>query len=183
MTQGKQRVRAVKLASDHELLESMPDGVVVVSPDGLIAYANRRAEGMTGYRRGELHGHAVEDLVPRRLRIVHMAHRREYSSRMRPRAMGAVERDFRVRRKDGSDGAVYLYHVADNERTMRDYGHQAVVLQTALNPVIALELLAAGTWQGTGVLGPEAFPPDPFLELLADYGEPHGVVEGDPRKG
>jgi saccharopine dehydrogenase (NAD+, L-lysine forming) len=86
------------------------------------------------------------------------------------------------KRKDGGDGAVYLYHVADNERTMREYGHQAVVLQTALNPVAALELLAAGTWEGTGVLGPEAFPPDPFLDLLADYGEPHGMVEGDPRK-
>ena len=58
----------------------------------------------------------------------------------------------------------------------------AVVLQTALNPVIALELLAAGTWAGTGVLGPEAFAPEPFLELLAEYGEPHGVVEGDPRR-
>src|SRR5689334_20868823 len=86
------------------------------------------------------------------------------------------------KRKDGGDGAVYLYHVADNERTMREYGHQAVVLQTAINPVVALELLAAGTWEGTGVLGPESFPPDPFLELLADYGEPHGVVEGDPRR-
>jgi hypothetical protein len=32
------------------------------------------------------------------------------------------------------------------------------------------------------VLGPEAFPPDPFLELLAEYGEPHGMVEGDPRR-
>ncbi len=85
-------------------------------------------------------------------------------------------------RKDGSDGAVYLYHVADHERTMREYGHQAVVLQTALNPVVALELLATGAWQGTGVLGPEEFPPEPFLELLADYGEPHGIVEGDPRK-
>jgi saccharopine dehydrogenase-like NADP-dependent oxidoreductase len=86
------------------------------------------------------------------------------------------------KRKDGGDGAVYLYHVADNERTMREYGHQAVVLQTALNPVVALELLATGTWEGAGVLGPESFPPDPFLELLADYGEPHGMVEGDPRR-
>jgi saccharopine dehydrogenase (NAD+, L-lysine forming) len=87
------------------------------------------------------------------------------------------------KRKGGGDGAVYLYHVADNEQTMRDYGHQAVVLQTAINPVIALELLAAGTWQGTGVLGPESFDALPFLELLAGYGEPHGVVEGDPRRG
>ncbi|HEY3577049.1 MAG TPA: saccharopine dehydrogenase C-terminal domain-containing protein, partial [Gaiellaceae bacterium] len=86
------------------------------------------------------------------------------------------------RRRGGGDGAVYLYHVSDNEQTMREYGHQAVVLQTALNPVVALELLAAGVWEGTGVLGPEAFPPGPFLELLAGYGEPHGVVEGDPRK-
>jgi len=86
------------------------------------------------------------------------------------------------RRKNGEEGAVYLYHVSDNEQTMREYGHQAVVLQTALNPVVALELLADGTWQGTGVLGPESFDADPFLALLADYGEPHGVVEGDPRQ-
>src|SRR5947209_65784 len=83
--------------------------------------------------------------------------------------------------KDGRPRSTYLYHIVDNERTMRDYGHQAVVLQTALNPVVALELLEAGIWEGTGVLGPEAFPPDPFLELLAEYGEPHGIVEGDPR--
>ena len=83
--------------------------------------------------------------------------------------------------KDGAPRAVYLYHVADNERTMREYGHQAVVLQTALNPIVALELLAGGAWSGAGVLGPEAFPPKPFLELLAAYGEPHGMVEGDPR--
>ncbi len=85
-------------------------------------------------------------------------------------------------RKDGSAGAVYLYHVADNERCMREYGHQAVVLQTALNPVVALELLATGAWQGAGVLGPEAFDAVPFLDLLADYGEPHGMVDGDPRR-
>ena len=82
--------------------------------------------------------------------------------------------------KDGAPRAVYLYHVSDNERTMREYGHQAVVFQTALNPVVALELLE-GVWGGAGVLGPEAFPATPFLDLLADYGEPHGMVEGDPR--
>jgi saccharopine dehydrogenase (NAD+, L-lysine-forming) len=82
---------------------------------------------------------------------------------------------------DGPPRAVYLYHVADNEETMREYGHQAVVLQTALNPVAALELLAEGAWSGAGVLGPEAFDAQPFLDLLADYGEPHGIVEGDPR--
>jgi len=83
---------------------------------------------------------------------------------------------------DGAPKAAYLYHVADNERTMGEYGHQAVVLQTALNPVVALELLAGGAWKGAGVLGPEAFDAVPFLDLLAAYGEPHAVVEGDPRR-
>jgi saccharopine dehydrogenase (NAD+, L-lysine forming) len=82
--------------------------------------------------------------------------------------------------KDGAPRAVYLYHVADNERCMREYGHQAVVLQTALNPVVALELLAEGVWSGAGVLGPEAFDAAPFLDLLADYGEPHAVEEREP---
>ena len=76
--------------------------------------------------------------------------------------------------KDGRPRATYLYHVVDNEQSMREWGHQAVVLQTALNPVAALELLASGAWQGTGVLGPEAFPPRPVLDLLAEYGAPHG---------
>jgi saccharopine dehydrogenase (NAD+, L-lysine forming) len=79
--------------------------------------------------------------------------------------------------KDGQPRATYLYHVLDNEHAMREWGHQAVVLQTALNPVVALELVAEGAWAGAGVLGPEAFPPRPFLELLAEYGAPHGVEE------
>ena len=79
--------------------------------------------------------------------------------------------------KDGEPRATYLYHVADNEQTMREYSSQAVVLQTALNPVIALELLATEVWSGAGVLGPEAFDAVPFLDLLDEYGEAHGEVE------
>ena len=83
---------------------------------------------------------------------------------------------------DGRPRRTYLYHVADNEQTMREYGTQCVVWQTALNPVIALELLARGTWKGAGVLGPEAFDAVPFLELLAapkpdGYGSPWGLEE------
>ena len=79
--------------------------------------------------------------------------------------------------KDGQPRKAYLYHVLDNEESMREWGHQAVALQTALNPVVALELLASGAWTGTGVLGPEAFPAGPFLELLADFGAPHGIED------
>ncbi|MFI7212125.1 saccharopine dehydrogenase family protein [Micromonospora maritima] len=78
---------------------------------------------------------------------------------------------------DGRPRRVYLYHVVDNEWSMAEYGHQAVVWQTAVNPVVALELLATGAWSGAGVLGPEALPPRPFLDLLSDYGSPWGMEE------
>jgi len=80
--------------------------------------------------------------------------------------------------KDGNPRRVYLYHVVDNEVTIAQDGSQAVVWQTAINPVIALELLATGVWTGTGVLGPEAFDAVPFLDLLTAYGSPWGLREG-----
>jgi saccharopine dehydrogenase (NAD+, L-lysine-forming) len=79
--------------------------------------------------------------------------------------------------KDGEPRATYLYHVVDNEESMRRDGAQAVVWQTAVNPVVALELLATGVWSGEGVLGPEAFDAVPFLDLLAEHGSPHGIDE------
>ena len=79
--------------------------------------------------------------------------------------------------KDGEPREVYLYHVVDNEWSMREYGTQAVVWQTALNPVVALELMASGAWGGAGVLGPEAMPPKPFLDLVNEYGSPWGIRE------
>ncbi|MFE9775223.1 saccharopine dehydrogenase family protein [Streptomyces sp. NPDC005931] len=79
--------------------------------------------------------------------------------------------------RDGAPREVYLYHVVDNEWSMAEYGCQAVVWQTAVNPVLALELLASGAWSGAGVLGPEAFPARPFLDLLTAYGSPWGMRE------
>jgi saccharopine dehydrogenase-like NADP-dependent oxidoreductase len=82
--------------------------------------------------------------------------------------------------KDGQPRSTYLYHVVDNAWSMAEYGHQCVVLQTAINPVVALELLATGVWSGAGVLGPEAFDAVPFLELLTAYGSPWGQKELTP---
>ncbi|WP_406387779.1 saccharopine dehydrogenase family protein [Streptomyces sp. NBC_00887] len=79
--------------------------------------------------------------------------------------------------KDGRPREVFLYHVVDNQWSMREYGSQAVVWQTAINPVAALELIACGTWHGSGVLGPEALPPRPFLDLLTEYGAPWHMRE------
>jgi saccharopine dehydrogenase-like NADP-dependent oxidoreductase len=81
---------------------------------------------------------------------------------------------------DGAPREVYLHHVVDNAWSMAEYGSQAVVWQTAVNPVVALELIEAGAWAGTGVLGPEALPPRPFLDLLTDYGSPWACEERTP---
>lgn len=81
---------------------------------------------------------------------------------------------------DGARREVYLHHVVDNDWCMSRNGSQAVVWQTALNPVLALELVAEGTWQGSGVLGPEAFPPNPFLDRLGQSEAPWDLEERVP---
>lgn len=80
-------------------------------------------------------------------------------------------------KKDGKERQVYLYQVADNEECMQRWGCQAVVAQTAFSAVIAWDLVKHGAWQGTGVLGPEAFPPEPFMKKMAEYGFPYGLKE------
>jgi len=80
-------------------------------------------------------------------------------------------------RKDGKPRQVYLYQVADNVECMKRLGCQSVVAQTAFNAVIGWDLLEHGVWKGVGVLGPEAFAPEPFMEKMADYGFPYGIKE------
>jgi saccharopine dehydrogenase (NAD+, L-lysine forming) len=79
--------------------------------------------------------------------------------------------------KDGKLRQVYLYQVADNEQCMKTWGCQAVVAQTAFNAVIGWELLNNGIWKGSGVLGPEAFDPIPFMNKMTGYGFPYGIKE------
>jgi saccharopine dehydrogenase (NAD+, L-lysine-forming) len=85
-----------------------------------------------------------------------------------------------IGRKDGAPREVFLYQMADAAETLRTTGSQVVGWQTGFNPVIAMELLASGTWSGSGVKGPEAFDPDPYLELLDRYGIHHAMVEMEP---
>jgi saccharopine dehydrogenase (NAD+, L-lysine-forming) len=79
--------------------------------------------------------------------------------------------------KDGNQREVYIYQVTDNQDSMRNYGCQAVSLQTATGPVIVMELLAEGIWKGKGVQGPEAFNPRPFLARMQEYKFPYKIRE------
>ena len=79
--------------------------------------------------------------------------------------------------KFGKPYQVYIYQVVDNEECMRLYSCQAVVVQTAFNPVIGWDLLQSGVWRGEGVLGPEAFDSVPFMKKMSEYGFPYAIKE------
>ena len=82
--------------------------------------------------------------------------------------------------KDGRPRETFAYQMADAEDIWSRFGLQVVGWQTGFNPVIAMELLATGAWSGAGVLGPEAFDPDPYLALLDHHGIHHAVVDMEP---
>jgi diguanylate cyclase (GGDEF)-like protein/PAS domain S-box-containing protein len=96
------------MTSSHELLEWIPDAVVVTDPFGTIVFANRKAESLTGYRRRDLVGRKVEALVPVKLRAQHAQHRARFYERGTPRMMGTSDADFTLRRKDGSEVSVEI---------------------------------------------------------------------------
>jgi saccharopine dehydrogenase-like NADP-dependent oxidoreductase len=81
--------------------------------------------------------------------------------------------------KDGKRRSVYIYQVADNQDCIKKYTTNSVVAQTAVGPVIMMELVAKGIWDLKGVHGPESFDPDPFVERLAKYEFPAGIREMD----
>jgi len=105
------------------------------------------------------------DVAPRDLLVAVLPDPASIGPRMKGKACAGVL--VTGKDKTGKDRATYIYHVADNDETMAEYDSQCVVLQTAFNPVIALELIAEGKWKGAGVIGPELFDPKPFLELMS----------------
>ncbi len=90
---------ALRLASTHgDLLEHLPDAMIVVGPDGRIVFVNAQAEALFGHDRGDLIGHSVEMLLPARHREAHLSHRGGFFAQPRTRAMGASQRLFGLRR-------------------------------------------------------------------------------------
>jgi saccharopine dehydrogenase (NAD+, L-lysine forming) len=131
--------------------------------------------GLDSTRPVRVHG---ADVSPRDVVAATLPNPAELGHRMTGRTCaGILVRGIGV---DGRRHETYLYQVVDNEWTMKEYGHQAVVWQTALHPVVALEMIASGAWADAGVFGPEAFPSEPFLDVIAEVGAPFCVEERIP---
>jgi PAS domain S-box-containing protein len=84
----------------HLLVESSPNGMLMVDERGTILMVNRQIEQLFGYDRTELTGQSVEVLVPQRVRSAHVGDRAEYIAHSELRAMGKG-RDLYGVRKDG----------------------------------------------------------------------------------
>ena len=99
----EQKARATAAeARFRGLLESAPDGIVIVNTEGRIVLVNHQAEQLFGYKREELLGQLVEMLLPERFRERHLEHRVRYSTAPVTRPMGAGY-ELRAQRKDGSE--------------------------------------------------------------------------------
>ena len=86
----------------ENLFEFTPDAIFVTDGQGLIRSANPRAVDLFGYSQAEFQGMPVENLVPKRLRTHHPAHRENFNAHPRARKMGASLNLFALR-KDGSE--------------------------------------------------------------------------------
>src|SRR2546421_691230 len=91
----------------RDLLESMPDGIVMINLTGRVVFSNSQAETLFGYSSGELKGKAVEMLLPQRLRDAHIGHRSSYFTQPRTRTMGMGLELYGLR-KDGTEFPVEI---------------------------------------------------------------------------
>jgi PAS domain S-box-containing protein len=91
----------------RDLLESMPDGIVMINLTGRVVYSNSQAEHLFGYSRGDLKGKAIEMLLPQRFREGHVGHRSNYFTQPRTRTMGMGLELYGLR-KDGTEFPVEI---------------------------------------------------------------------------
>ncbi len=102
-----QRDARLMEARFRDLLDSTPDGIVMVNPTGHIVIANQQAESLFGYGAGELRGRSVDHLLPQRYRHAHVGHRSGYIAQPRKRAMG-TGLQLQGLRKDGTEFPVEI---------------------------------------------------------------------------
>jgi saccharopine dehydrogenase (NAD+, L-lysine forming) len=119
-------------------------------------------------------------VAPRDVVVSLLPQPKDLAGRMRGQTcVGTLARGF----KHGEPRAYYIYNVSDHETAYAELGVQATAYQTGIPPVIAARLIHDRVWRGTGVLSPEQFDPDPFLERLSQEGMPWQVRDDSARTG
>ncbi len=94
-------VRVITPAVLWQVLDALDDGLALTGEDGKIALVNRRCAEMFGYRREELIGLPVDELVPSEVREAHHGYRVGYHKEPQTRPMADRARLAGLRR-DGT---------------------------------------------------------------------------------
>jgi saccharopine dehydrogenase (NAD+, L-lysine forming) len=119
-------------------------------------------------------------VVPRDLVVSLLPQPKDLAGRMRGKTcVGVLVKGV----KNGEPRSYYLYNVSDHETVYAELGVQATAYQTGIPPVIAARLIHQRVWRGTGVMSPEQFDPDPFLERLAREGMRWNIRDDTARTG
>lgn len=98
------------------LYENATEAIILTDENGMIVFANPRAQKMFGYSEAELKSKTVDILVPRKVRANHHTHRKEYVNKPETRPMG-IGRDLYAVKKNGEEFPVEisLSHFVNNE--------------------------------------------------------------------
>jgi saccharopine dehydrogenase-like NADP-dependent oxidoreductase len=108
-------------------------------------------------------------VAPRDLIVSLLPQPKDLAGRMQGKTcVGTLARGIKNRKRR----AFYIYNVTDHELAFDELGVQGTAYQTGIPPVIAARLIHAGVWRGSGVMSPEQFDPDPFLDAMEREGMP-----------
>ena len=81
--------------------------------------------------------------------------------------------------KDGREKTIYIYNVCDHQECYKELGSQAISYTTGVPAMIGTALVISGIWNKRGTLTTDEFDPDPYMDMLTQYGLPW-VVEENP---
>ncbi|MDE5737362.1 MAG: saccharopine dehydrogenase family protein [Oscillospiraceae bacterium] len=81
--------------------------------------------------------------------------------------------------KNGKEKNIYIYNICDHQEAYKETGLQAVSYTTGVPAMIGTALVASGVWNGAGVFNVEEFDPDPYMDMLNQYGLPW-IVDENP---
>ena len=80
----------------------------------------------------------------------------------------------------GKEKTIYIYNVCDHQECYKEVGSQAISYTTGVPAMIGAALVVDKVWDKDGVFNIEEFDPDPFMDMLNQYGLPW-VVDEDPQ--
>jgi PAS domain S-box-containing protein len=140
----------------REILESIPDAIVIVRQEGNIAAINAQTERMFGYAREELIGQPVEILMPKRFRDVHPGHVNKFLAEPQARSIGSGL-EFFAMRKDGTEFPVQISlspikvdeglavlsvicDISNRKREERLHGELAAILESSVDAIFSQTL-------------------------------------------